>query len=91
MRIDWHDKYQWAPPTFCRRATAPIGASPETPRTWVKVLGLVKTWPRSLPGMPPPAPLAMGWPTRVAVKYRVLVVNVYTVARYTYSDSENER
>ena len=48
--------------------TAPIGA-PETPRTWVKVLGLVEPWPRSLPGMPPPAPLAMGWPT-VALKYR---------------------
>ena len=48
--------------------TAPIVA-PETPRTWVKVLGLVEPWPRPLPGMPPPAPLAMGWPT-VAVKYR---------------------
>ena len=31
--------------------------------------GLVEPWPRSLPGMPPPGPLAMGWPT-VAVKYR---------------------
>ena len=48
--------------------TAPIVA-PETPRTWVKVLGLVEPWPRPLPGMPPPALLAMGWPT-VAVKYR---------------------
>ena len=45
------------------------GRSTETPRTWVKVLGLVEPWPRPLPGMPPPAPLAMGWPT-VAVKYR---------------------
>ena len=25
----------------------------------VKVLGLVKPWPRPLPGMPPPTPLAM--------------------------------
>ena len=61
-----------APPT-----APPIGlrssvfGAPETPRTWVKGLGLPELWPRLLvlPGMPPPAPLAIGWPT-VAVKYR---------------------
>ena len=47
--------------------TVPVGA-PETPRRWVRVLELVKPWPRLLPGIPPPAPLAMGWST-VAVWY----------------------
>ena len=63
--------------------TAPIVA-PETPRTWVKVLGLVEPWPRSLPGMPPPAPLAMGWPT-VAVKYR------YTSNATVLTENERSR
>ena len=63
--------------------TAPIGA-PETPRTWVKVLGLVEPWPGSLPEMPPPAPLAMGWPT-VAVKYR------YTSNATVLTENEDSR
>ena len=50
--------------------TVPVGA-PETPRRWVRVLELVKPWPRLLPGIPPPAPLAMGWST-VTVEYHYI-------------------
>ena len=63
--------------------TVPVGA-PETPRRWVRVLELVKPWPRLLPGIPPPAPLAMGWST-VAVGYHC------SDQRTTHRENERSR
>ena len=54
--------------------TAPIVA-PETPRTWVKVLGLVEPWPGPLPGDAPSSSPGHG----VAHSSRKVSLQPYTV------------